>query len=89
MLHIEDTIDLFLLFQNVSCHSKDNVNKVVWFNYGKQEIKSDYKSYRAFYYKQGESFMCLTRDCTGTLNVTRVNFPLKNRKCSFTLNNNN
>ena len=84
LLHIEDTVDL-LFFQNVSCHSKDNVTKVVWFNCEKQEIKSDYTRYRAFYFKQGESFMCLTRDCTGTLNVTPVNSPLKNPKCSFRL----
>ncbi|CAH3172929.1 unnamed protein product, partial [Porites lobata] len=74
-------------FVNVSCHSKDNVNKVVWFNYEVQDIKSKKARYRVFYYKQGGSFMCLTRDCTGTLNVTRVNSPL-NRNCSFSTYNN-
>ncbi|CAH3184758.1 unnamed protein product [Porites lobata] len=74
-------------FVNVSCHSKDNVNKVVWFNYEVQDIKSKKARYRVFYYKQGGSFMCLTRDCTGTLNVTRINSPL-NRNCSFSTYNN-
>ena len=85
MLQIEDTDNRsFLLFQNVSC--KGDVNKVVWFN-EKFQSHGRHDYHHVFYYKQGGRFMCLTRGCTGTLNVTSVK-SLKNRKCFFSTTNN-
>ena len=85
MLHIDDTVDL-LPFQNVSCQDEvDNVN--VWFNYEIYNHTGAYKRYRAFYYKQGGTFMCLTRHCSGKLYLTSVN-STNDRKCFFSTTNN-
>ena len=83
LLHIDDTVDLFL-FQNVSCQDKV---RNVWFNYEIYNLTSDYKRYRAFYHKQGETFMCLTRRCSGKLYLTSVN-STNDRKCFFSTTNN-
>ena len=41
-----------------------------------------------FYYEQGDKLMCLTRDCTGTLNVASVN-STNDRKCFFSFKQKN